>query len=55
MSEEQTNVIADLRYPVESRNPDDKDKWSQWTSTDLSTIRSLLCPSTSPVPRQLLV
>jgi 2-polyprenyl-3-methyl-5-hydroxy-6-metoxy-1,4-benzoquinol methylase len=30
MNEKQTPVIADLRYPTESRNPFDEDKWSQW-------------------------
>jgi 2-polyprenyl-3-methyl-5-hydroxy-6-metoxy-1,4-benzoquinol methylase len=30
MNNDQTNVIADLRYPLESRDPHDKDRWSQW-------------------------
>jgi 2-polyprenyl-3-methyl-5-hydroxy-6-metoxy-1,4-benzoquinol methylase len=41
MSDERTKVIADLRYPIESRNPHDQDKWSQWRLLPIIELSAL--------------
>jgi 2-polyprenyl-3-methyl-5-hydroxy-6-metoxy-1,4-benzoquinol methylase len=41
MKDEQANVIADLRYPIESRNPHDQDKWSQWSLLPIIEMSAL--------------
>jgi 2-polyprenyl-3-methyl-5-hydroxy-6-metoxy-1,4-benzoquinol methylase len=41
MNEEQTRVIADLRYPLESRNAHDNERWSQWRLLSMIELSAL--------------
>ncbi|SRR6266496_1016217 len=41
MNDDHMKVIADLRYPLESRNPHDTDRWSQWRLLPMMEMSAL--------------